>query len=88
MLLRKQSSYTESFAVRMQFSPRKAGYEAGIVVWWSQYSYATYGLTLRDCSDEEPTLAMVSRVPSGKAGVMTVRLLAIQVLIYIVMNAD
>lgn len=73
MLLRKQSSYTESFAAKMQFTPRKAGYEAGIVVWWSQYSYATYGLTLRDRSNEESTLAMVSRVPSGKAGETTLR---------------
>lgn len=84
MLLRKQSSYTESFAVKMQFSPRKAGYEAGIVVWWSQYSYATYGLTLHDRSNGESALAMVSREPSGKAGEMTVCLSATQVFIYTV----
>ncbi|KAI1132767.1 glycoside hydrolase family 43 protein [Nemania abortiva] len=72
MLLRKQSSYTESFEVKMQFTPRKAGYEAGIVVWWSQYSYATYGLTLSERSNGEQALAMVSRAPTGKPGEMTI----------------
>ncbi|KAI0109160.1 glycoside hydrolase family 43 protein [Nemania sp. FL0031] len=73
MLLRKQSSYTESFEVKMQFNPRKAGYEAGIVLWWSQYSYATYGLTLRESSDGKQTPMVVSRAPNGKTGEMTVR---------------
>lgn len=72
MLLRKQASYTESFEAKMQFNPRKAGYEAGIVVWWSQYSYATYGLTLRGRLDGEQVLAMASRVPTGRAGEITV----------------
>ncbi|KAI1115731.1 glycoside hydrolase family 43 protein [Nemania sp. NC0429] len=71
MLLRKQSSYTESFEAKMQFNPRKAGYEAGIVVWWSQYSYATYGLTLRKRVGGEQILTMVSRAPTGKAGDIT-----------------
>ncbi|KAI0410376.1 glycoside hydrolase family 43 protein [Xylaria grammica] len=73
MLLRKQSSYTQSFEVKMQFSPRKSGYEAGIVIWWSQYSYASYGLTLRERPDGEQVLTMASRVPTGKAGEMTLR---------------
>jgi beta-xylosidase len=72
MLLRKQSSYTESFEVKMQFSPRKAGYEAGIVVWWNQYLYAAYGLTLRESSNGKQTLMMASRAPTGKPGQMTV----------------
>ncbi|GAW11308.1 hypothetical protein ANO14919_006510 [Xylariales sp. No.14919] len=57
----------------MQFSPRKSGYEAGIVIWWSQYSYASYGLTLRERPDGEQVLTMASRVPTGKAGEMTLR---------------
>ncbi|KAJ8119998.1 hypothetical protein ONZ43_g3181 [Nemania bipapillata] len=71
MLLRKQSSYTESFEVKMQFSPRKTGYEAGIVVWWSQYSYATYGLTLHERLNGEQALKMTSRLPTGRPGEMT-----------------
>ncbi|KAI2638373.1 hypothetical protein GGS21DRAFT_435794 [Xylaria nigripes] len=43
---------------QMQFSPRKSGHEAGIVVWWSQYSYATLGLTLRQGLDGERILIM------------------------------
>jgi beta-xylosidase len=72
MLLRKQTSYTESLEVQMQFSPRKVGYEAGIVLWWSQYSYATYGLTLYKRLDGKPALMMACRVPSGKAGEVSV----------------
>jgi hypothetical protein len=32
----------------MEFNPRKVGYEAGIVVWWSQYSYAAIGVLAVD----------------------------------------
>lgn len=72
MLLRKQSSYTESFEVKMEFSPRKAGYEAGVLLWWSQYSYATYGLTLHERPNGEKALVAVSRAPTGKPGEVTV----------------
>ncbi|KAH6886378.1 glycosyl hydrolase [Thelonectria olida] len=44
MLLRKQTSYSQTFYVTMEFNPRKVGYEAGVVVWWSQYSYAAIGV--------------------------------------------
>ncbi|KAI0976859.1 glycoside hydrolase family 43 protein [Xylaria arbuscula] len=73
MLLLKQSSYTESFEAKLQFDPRKPGCEAGIVLWWSQFSYATYGLTRRNRSNGEEVLVMASRVPTGKAGEKTVR---------------
>ncbi|KAI0873843.1 glycoside hydrolase family 43 protein [Hypoxylon argillaceum] len=73
MLLRKQSSYTESFEVKMEFSPRKAGYEAGVLLWWSQYSYATYGLTLHERPNGEKALVAVSRAPTGKPGEVTIR---------------
>lgn len=45
MLLRKQTAINQSFQATLEFRPRKAGYEAGIVVWWSMYSYASIGLT-------------------------------------------
>lgn len=80
MLLRKQSSYTESFEAKMEFNPRKAGYEAGVVVWWSQYSYATYGLTLRERVDGEQVLTIASRVPTGKPGAIAVCPSSIQTL--------
>ncbi|KAI5460362.1 glycosyl hydrolase [Mariannaea sp. PMI_226] len=44
MLLRKQTSYNQTFHATMEFSPRKAGYEAGVVIWWNQYSYAAIGI--------------------------------------------
>ncbi|GAW25769.1 putative xylosidase arabinosidase [Rosellinia necatrix] len=71
MLLRKQSSYAESFEAKMQFRPRKTGYEAGIVIWWNQYSYASYGLVLCEGSDGEQALTTISRVPTGRVGEMT-----------------
>ncbi|ETS81986.1 hypothetical protein PFICI_06988 [Pestalotiopsis fici W106-1] len=46
MLLRKQSSYTETFHAKLQFRPDQTGYEAGVVLWWSQYSYASIGIAL------------------------------------------
>lgn len=67
MLLRKQSSYTEAFEVKLLFNPQKQGYEAGIVLWWSQFSYATCGLTLHEALGEQ-VLTIVSRTPTGKAG--------------------
>ncbi|KAI1282832.1 glycoside hydrolase family 43 protein [Xylaria sp. FL0933] len=78
MLLRKQSSYSESFEAKLQFSPRRAGYEAGIVLWWSQYSYATYGLTLRERSGGGEALMVASRTPTGKAGAMALRYLDLE----------
>ena len=45
MLLRKQTAFNQSFQSTLEFRPRKAGYEAGIVVWWSMYSYASIGIT-------------------------------------------
>ncbi|EWZ38819.1 hypothetical protein FOZG_08079 [Fusarium oxysporum Fo47] len=35
----------------MQFNPRKHGYEAGITLWWSQFSHATIGITLVELYD-------------------------------------
>ncbi|KAI3324801.1 glycoside hydrolase family 43 protein [Xylariaceae sp. AK1471] len=81
MLLRKQSSYTESFEVKIQFSPRKPGYEAGIVVWWSQYSYATYGLTLHERLDGKPVLMMTCRVPTGEAGEVSLSYPSLELLV-------
>jgi hypothetical protein len=73
MLLRKQLSYRESFQVTMLFNPRKAGYESGLVVWWSEYSYAAIGVTVVEPSDGFEIRTIVCRQPTGKAGGITVR---------------
>ncbi|RKL21598.1 hypothetical protein BFJ68_g1910 [Fusarium oxysporum] len=44
MLLRKQTSYNQTFKVKMEFKPTVRGYEAGAVLWWSQHSYASLGV--------------------------------------------
>ncbi|KAH8899237.1 Arabinanase/levansucrase/invertase [Thozetella sp. PMI_491] len=68
MLLRKQTSYRERFKTRLVFNPRKQGYEAGVVLWWNQYSYATIGIARisREGGVQETTL--LCRAPTGCAG--------------------
>jgi beta-xylosidase len=69
MLLRKQTSYTgEVFQVKMSFSPRKLGYEAGVVLWWNSYSYATVGLTAAADSDAGYDKTVIVRTPTGQPG--------------------
>jgi hypothetical protein len=45
MLLRKQTNLNQSFKATLDFIPSKEGYEAGIAIWWSMYSYASFGIT-------------------------------------------
>ncbi|KAF9869264.1 glycosyl hydrolase [Colletotrichum karsti] len=66
MLLRKQSSYHESFRAKMLFRPGRAGYESGVTVWWSQYSYATIGITAVQRDDGSVVPTVVLREPTGK----------------------
>lgn len=72
MLLRKQTAYDQTFETRMTFSPSKPGYEAGLVLWWNQYAYATIGITLVELSGGERVQTVVSRTPTGQAGVSNV----------------
>jgi hypothetical protein len=74
MLLRKQSSYSESFHAKLQFKPSKAGYEAGAVLWWSMYSYASIGITLAEQADGSTARTIIYRAPTGKAGVLKTQL--------------
>ncbi|KAI1325738.1 glycoside hydrolase family 43 protein [Xylariaceae sp. FL0255] len=71
MLLRKQTSYTESFQCEMTFRPRKVRYEGGVVLWWSQYSYASCGVKLLDHSDGRLGPTLVLRLPSGRLNALT-----------------
>jgi beta-xylosidase len=68
-LLRKQTMLSQCFAAKMAFTPSKAGYEAGIVVWWSMYSYATVGITR---SAVDGALYMVFRSSSHEKHVLLV----------------
>lgn len=73
MLLRKQTSWTqETFRVAMNFTPRKAGYEAGIVLWWNQFSYATMGITFGGDGGTVDCRTVVTRQPEGQPGEMKV----------------
>ncbi|KZL70308.1 glycosyl hydrolase [Colletotrichum tofieldiae] len=69
MLLRKQSSYSETLRVKMLFKPSRPGYESGVTVWWSQYSYATIGIGAVQPEDGGPAIpTIVRREPTGKVG--------------------
>lgn len=68
MLLRKQSSYGETFSAKLQFDPRKTGYEAGVVLWWSQYSFASIGIRLAANEAEGYSKTVALREPTGIAG--------------------
>lgn len=68
MLLRKQLSYSETFSAKMQFDPSQLGYEAGVVLWWSQYSFASIGVRLAVNDSAESVKTVILREPTGKAG--------------------
>ncbi|KAM0551307.1 hypothetical protein ACHAPJ_008411 [Fusarium lateritium] len=53
MLLRKQTSYNQIFRAKMEFKPTIRGYEAGIVLWWSNYSYASLGVVASQDEDDK-----------------------------------
>ncbi|KAF2015637.1 glycoside hydrolase family 43 protein [Aaosphaeria arxii CBS 175.79] len=69
MLLRKQKTYNETFHTKLRFNPSRAGYEAGVTVWWSMYSHASIGITAAISADTSPSSKqIVCRLPTGKAG--------------------
>ncbi|KAJ9130888.1 Arabinanase/levansucrase/invertase [Coniochaeta hoffmannii] len=73
MLLRKQTSYTgEVFQVKMTFNPRRPGYEAGVVLWWNSYSYATVGLTAATEPEAAYKKTVIIRTPTGRPGEMRI----------------
>lgn len=72
MLLRKQTMYEQSFGVTLEFNPSRVGYEAGLVLWWNQFSYATIGVTLVQLPSGEKVHSVVRRSPTGRAGVVSV----------------
>ncbi|KFA50105.1 hypothetical protein S40293_06381 [Stachybotrys chartarum IBT 40293] len=69
LLLRKQSSYNETFSARLSFRPSRLGYEAGVVLWWNQYSHAAVGVaSVKLSNDAQPLPTVVLREPTGKNG--------------------
>lgn len=69
MLLRKQTTYDQSFSVTLEFNPSRVGYEAGIVLWWNSFSYATVGVTLVELPSGERVHTVVMRIPiAGSPG--------------------
>ncbi|KAF7537882.1 hypothetical protein G7Z17_g12770 [Cylindrodendrum hubeiense] len=69
MLLRKQTSYNQTFSAKMEFNPTQRGYEAGVVLWWSNYSYATIGVVgAPDESDSKREV--VVRSPGGTSQIV------------------
>ncbi|KAK7713289.1 hypothetical protein SLS64_004538 [Diaporthe eres] len=74
MLLRKQTSYFQTFEVTMEFSTQRLGCEAGIVLWWSQFSYATIGIRCGGIVSDPERPHFVFRIPKGRPGEFQVRL--------------
>ncbi|KAG8163352.1 hypothetical protein KVR01_006649 [Diaporthe batatas] len=74
MLLRKQTSYWQTFEATMEFASQQVGSEAGLVLWWSQFSYATIGIRIGGILSNSKVPHVVSRTPKGKPGKSTVRL--------------
>ncbi|KAM0335531.1 hypothetical protein ACHAQA_000579 [Verticillium albo-atrum] len=69
LLLRKQSSFHETFRATMSFKPSRLGYESGVTLWWNQYSYASVGIAAVATPDGEGLVqTVVAREPTGKNG--------------------
>ncbi|KAL1851007.1 hypothetical protein VTK73DRAFT_9562 [Phialemonium thermophilum] len=66
LLLRKQTSYNQTFCIKLDFRPTRPGYEAGGVLWWNQYSYASIGVAGKAADDAGVVSAVAMREPAGK----------------------
>lgn len=74
MLLRKQTSYFQKLEVTMEFDTKRSGCEAGLVLWWSQFSYATIGVRCGGIISGPERPHLVCRTPKGRPGEFQVRL--------------
>lgn len=73
LLLRKQSSYLDTFKAKLSFNPRRAGYEAGVTLWWNQYIHASVGIGIAINEDGQEATAVVVREPSHDGSDVNVR---------------
>jgi hypothetical protein len=72
MLLRKQTAFHQRFQATLDFEPGREGYEAGIVVWWSMYSFASIGITNASSPAGPKKKVVILRLPTETIGVMSV----------------
>jgi beta-xylosidase len=72
MLLRKQTAFYQRFQAMLDFEPIREGYEAGIVVWWSMYSFASIGITIASSPAGVKKKAVILRLPTETVGVINV----------------
>jgi beta-xylosidase len=72
LLLRKQTAFHQRFQATLDFEPSREGYEAGIVVWWSMYSFASIGITISLSPAGSKKKAVILRLPTETIGVMRV----------------
>lgn len=63
MLLRRQTSFQQQFSVDLDFNPTKAGYEAGLVLWWDMHSFASVGVTLNASGERVIVIKTPTNVP-------------------------
>ncbi|KPM34161.1 hypothetical protein AK830_g12407 [Neonectria ditissima] len=75
MLLRKQTSYSQRFSAKMDFNPTARGYEAGVVVWWNQFSYAAVGVVASEDAAGNIVRKAVFREPGKRDQVKQINIL-------------
>lgn len=79
MLLRKQTSFFQTFEVTMEFHAQQVGAEAGLVLWWSQFSYATIGVRLGGILNDSGRARVLCRSPKGRPGEFHVRTSSVEI---------
>lgn len=53
----------------MSFQPSRLGYESGVTLWWSQYSFASIGVGVVEAVEGgEAVRTVIAREPTGKSG--------------------
>jgi beta-xylosidase len=72
MLLRKQTDFYQTFQATLDFQPSRVGYEAGIAVWYSMYSYASIGIRIASHETGAEGRALVVKLPTSDVGVARV----------------
>lgn len=79
LLLRKQSAFKQTFRTVLDFRPGKEGYEAGVVVWWSMFSFASIGVHMISVDSEggKGKLAVIWKLPTETIDIIMVRIICV-----------
>jgi hypothetical protein len=72
LFLRKQTAFQQRFNAVLDFMPTRAGYEAGIVLWYSLFSYASIGVTVAVDGPNKGKRVLIVRVPEKEVGFTSV----------------